>query len=199
MQVTPLSALFYSICLIGVWGGQPLPILCRSLLSLLSFTPSATSVCKVGNLSEHVAVGAVVNLYLTLQIAVTPMVCIFHHPASNVICVSFKQYWWFQHYLDSSTCRKCQKRLVLDSTSKMKSDQLIIEAVLKAVHVLPGPPLVWQNNEWSCVVCAAGLSNFCLVCGHGGHTGHMMEWFVSQTVCPTGCGCSCMKENFFAV
>ncbi|GLG98684.1 GATOR complex protein WDR59 [Gryllus bimaculatus] len=40
-----------------------------------------------------------------------------------------------------------------------------------------------------------GSSNFCLVCGHGGHTNHMMAWFEIETVCPTGCGCNCLEET----
>ena len=115
MQVTPLcSHLTPSATLVCEVGN----------LSLLSFTPSVALVCKCArcNLSEHVAMGAVVNLHLILQIAVTPVVCIFHHPTSSVIWVSFKQYWWLPYYLDSSTCRECHKHLVLDSSSKMKSD-----------------------------------------------------------------------------
>ncbi|PSN51284.1 WD repeat-containing protein 59 [Blattella germanica] len=46
-----------------------------------------------------------------------------------------------------------------------------------------------------CHVSVKGSSNFCLVCGHGGHTEHMMSWFESETVCPTGCGCSCLIET----
>lgn len=36
-----------------------------------------------------------------------------------------------------------------------------------------------------------GMSNFCLYCGHGGHTQHLAEWFSKETKCPTGCGCDC--------
>jgi hypothetical protein len=38
-----------------------------------------------------------------------------------------------------------------------------------------------------------GLSNFCLSCGHGGHTAHLTQWFKSENECPTGCGCQCLK------
>ncbi|XP_054856690.1 GATOR complex protein WDR59 isoform X2 [Eublepharis macularius] len=48
-----------------------------------------------------------------------------------------------------------------------------------------------------CHVAVRGSSNFCLTCGHGGHTSHMMEWFRTQEVCPTGCGCHCLLENTF--
>ena len=39
-----------------------------------------------------------------------------------------------------------------------------------------------------------GSSSFCLVCGHGGHALHMMEWFKRESVCPTGCGCMCPQQ-----
>ena len=41
----------------------------------------------------------------------------------------------------------------------------------------------------------AGASSFCLACGHGGHSSHMMAWFQGHDVCPTGCGCKCLQEN----
>jgi len=49
-----------------------------------------------------------------------------------------------------------------------------------------------------CAIChigVKGIANFCLACGHGGHTKHMKDWFADQTVCPTGCGCLCLHEN----
>ncbi|CAG8854271.1 32340_t:CDS:2, partial [Gigaspora margarita] len=50
-----------------------------------------------------------------------------------------------------------------------------------------------------CSIChrfVKGLTNFCIMCKHGGHTAHLREWFESENVeCPTGCGCRCMVEN----
>lgn len=50
-----------------------------------------------------------------------------------------------------------------------------------------------------CSIChrfVKGLTNFCIMCKHGGHTAHLREWFESENVeCPTGCGCRCMAEN----
>ncbi|CAH1780353.1 unnamed protein product [Owenia fusiformis] len=43
-----------------------------------------------------------------------------------------------------------------------------------------------------CHIAVKGSSNFCLSCGHGGHTGHILDWFQTHDVCPTGCGCSCI-------
>jgi hypothetical protein len=44
-----------------------------------------------------------------------------------------------------------------------------------------------------CRIPVHGLSWFCLDCLHGGHAGHMKEWFSNSDECPTGCGCECMS------
>ncbi|KAK1120006.1 hypothetical protein K0M31_012736 [Melipona bicolor] len=49
-----------------------------------------------------------------------------------------------------------------------------------------------------CVIChisVRGPSNFCIFCGHGGHTQHLATWFTNKTLCPTGCGCYCLQES----
>lgn len=35
-----------------------------------------------------------------------------------------------------------------------------------------------------------------MVCGHGGHTKHIEEWFSDMDVCPSGCGCKCLEVMF---
>ncbi|KAI7905116.1 uncharacterized protein BX663DRAFT_501815 [Cokeromyces recurvatus] len=47
-----------------------------------------------------------------------------------------------------------------------------------------------------CHILVKGLVNFCIHCGHGGHSNHMEDWFVKnqQTYCMTGCGCKCALE-----
>ncbi|CEJ04176.1 hypothetical protein RMCBS344292_18143 [Rhizopus microsporus] len=49
-----------------------------------------------------------------------------------------------------------------------------------------------------CHVMVKGLINFCIHCGHGGHTYHMEDWFVTnqQMYCMTGCGCKCALDAF---
>lgn len=44
-----------------------------------------------------------------------------------------------------------------------------------------------------------GASNFCVACGHGGHTYHLMTWFETMEVCPSGCGCRCLEVGTFIV
>ncbi|XP_060254236.1 GATOR complex protein WDR59 isoform X6 [Ovis aries] len=59
---------------------------------------------------------------------------------------------------------------------------------------------ICKGFTFQCAIChvaVRGSSNFCLACGHGGHTSHMMEWFRTQEVCPTGCGCHCLLESTF--
>ena len=54
-----------------------------------------------------------------------------------------------------------------------------------------------REIRFTCVLChlpAKGCVNFCLICGHGGHSDHMLKWFNASNVeCPTGCGCECLK------
>lgn len=48
-----------------------------------------------------------------------------------------------------------------------------------------------------CSIChlpVRGLYSWCQGCSHGGHIKHMQEWFVKNTMCPTGCGHYC--ESF---
>ncbi|XP_028332324.1 GATOR complex protein WDR59 isoform X2 [Gouania willdenowi] len=59
---------------------------------------------------------------------------------------------------------------------------------------------VCKRLTFQCAVChvaVRGSSNFCLSCGHGGHTSHMKEWFRQQEECPAGCGCHCLLQSTF--
>ena len=49
-----------------------------------------------------------------------------------------------------------------------------------------------------CAVCERpirGLSSICLQCGHGGHSVHIRDFFLTSGnwLCPAGCGCCCSK------
>ncbi|XP_033625882.1 GATOR complex protein WDR59-like [Asterias rubens] len=55
-----------------------------------------------------------------------------------------------------------------------------------------------RSYSFQCALChtaVKGSSSFCLACGHGGHTTHMLQWFKTETVCPTGCGCLCQTNS----
>ncbi|XP_030582001.1 GATOR complex protein WDR59 isoform X1 [Archocentrus centrarchus] len=59
---------------------------------------------------------------------------------------------------------------------------------------------VCKRLTFQCAIChvaVRGSSNFCLSCGHGGHTSHMMDWFRRQDECPAGCGCRCLLQSTF--
>ncbi|XP_056879490.1 GATOR complex protein WDR59 isoform X1 [Takifugu flavidus] len=59
---------------------------------------------------------------------------------------------------------------------------------------------VCKHLTFQCAIChvaVRGSSNFCLSCGHGGHTSHMMDWFRRQDECPAGCGCHCLLQSTF--
>lgn len=45
------------------------------------------------------------------------------------------------------------------------------------------------------VLLDVGSSSFCLLCGHGGHAKHMMDWFAKYSHCPAGCGCCCLEAS----
>ncbi|KAK4303934.1 hypothetical protein Pmani_024108 [Petrolisthes manimaculis] len=61
-----------------------------------------------------------------------------------------------------------------------------------------GPQCLYcRRFSFNCSIChvaVKGASNFCVVCGHGGHAYHVLEWFRHHTKCPTGCGCDCIEE-----
>lgn len=45
-----------------------------------------------------------------------------------------------------------------------------------------------------CGVCrmpVRGLGMSCVLCGHGGHMKHMLQWFKKNDGCPIGCDCNC--------
>ncbi|KAG9399817.1 GATOR complex protein wdr59 [Aphanomyces cochlioides] len=44
-----------------------------------------------------------------------------------------------------------------------------------------------------CELVVRGQSIFCMNCGHGGHTNHLVDWFATENACPTGCGCWCKQ------
>lgn len=52
-----------------------------------------------------------------------------------------------------------------------------------------------SDYAFRCTICdmaVRGLFTICNECGHGGHVGHLHEWFKTHKVCPTGCGCRCV-------
>ncbi|XP_063862216.1 GATOR2 complex protein WDR59-like isoform X2 [Scylla paramamosain] len=61
-----------------------------------------------------------------------------------------------------------------------------------------GPQCLYcRRFSFNCSIChvaVKGASNFCVVCGHGGHAYHILDWFRDHSKCPTGCGCDCIQE-----
>ncbi|XP_077982263.1 GATOR2 complex protein WDR59-like [Glandiceps talaboti] len=87
------------------------------------------------------------------------------------------------------------------STPQMKHAGIEFGTVCQHCHrEVKGPKCnECQGYSFQCAIChiaVKGSSNFCLSCGHGGHSFHMLEWFESNEVCPTGCGCYCLQEEF---
>lgn len=49
----------------------------------------------------------------------------------------------------------------------------------------------------TCSLCQEpvfGIEVWCQGCGHGGHAKHMVEWFRTETTCPTGCLHKCVPD-----
>ncbi|CAG9771641.1 unnamed protein product [Ceutorhynchus assimilis] len=54
-----------------------------------------------------------------------------------------------------------------------------------------------KRIAFRCVICntaAKASVNCCLICGHGGHTDHLEQWFERHSFCPL-CGCQCLMET----
>ena len=50
----------------------------------------------------------------------------------------------------------------------------------------------------NCAVChvsSSGSVNCCIICGHGGHSKHMDQWFEENETCAAGCGCHCLAQT----
>ncbi|VDO56566.1 unnamed protein product [Onchocerca flexuosa] len=41
-----------------------------------------------------------------------------------------------------------------------------------------------------------GMLTICALCGHGGHSEHMVIWFKENNNCAYGCGCDCKLVCF---
>jgi len=78
-----------------------------------------------------------------------------------------------------ATCPSCDKPLPV--TIPENSEERLI-----------CPKCAQRFGECSiCRKAVDGVYVMCQGCGHGGHVGHLQDWFRTNTVCPTGCGHSC--------
>ena len=75
-------------------------------------------------------------------------------------------------------------------------DFIIFAVVLSSIAYPNGKvAFIFLQKYFFTIFLSIGLSNFCLACGHGGHSEHMMSWFETETQCPSGCGCYCVVET----
>ncbi|KAI8371399.1 uncharacterized protein BYT42DRAFT_580098 [Radiomyces spectabilis] len=97
---------------------------------------------------------------------------------------------------------KFSKQVVVPDTERTM--QIQIRCYLCNTEINDGdqicPACRKHRQQIRCSIChvlVKGLSNFCIKCGHGGHSSHMKDWFIhqEQNVCPTGCGCHCLIET----
>lgn len=118
----------------------------------------------------------------------------------NQFCVAYAELLYSWGFLE----RRCEiLKYVsggeLDDTEKFQDDRndvKLISHCQKCSKALSAEPYCSSCKSFAslCSFCHApvtGLSLICLSCDHGGHPKHIQEWFKSETLCPTGCGCKC--------
>ncbi|KAK9693895.1 WD domain, G-beta repeat [Popillia japonica] len=87
------------------------------------------------------------------------------------MCTPSEQYRGIQFTTECQTCLKSSQSCSCNSCKKLTFNCII------------------------CHVSVRGSANCCVICGHGGHTLHMQQWFAKNKICPSGCGCYCLAET----
>lgn len=87
------------------------------------------------------------------------------------MCTASEQYRGIQFTTECQTCLKSSQSCNCSSCKKLSLNCII------------------------CHVSVRGSANCCVICGHGGHTLHMQQWFSRNKICPSGCGCYCLAET----
>ncbi|XP_050688408.1 GATOR complex protein WDR59-like isoform X5 [Eriocheir sinensis] len=94
-----------------------------------------------------------------------------------------------------------QHAMVLKYIQMQPSVHKGVDFQIECVHcgqATKGPQCLYcRRFSFNCSIChvaVKGASNFCVVCGHGGHAYHILDWFRVHPKCPTGCGCDCLQE-----
>lgn len=54
----------------------------------------------------------------------------------------------------------------------------------------------WKFRCSLCQLPVLGMLTVCALCGHGGHSEHMVVWFKENNHCAYGCGCDCKLACF---
>ncbi|EJD75502.1 hypothetical protein LOAG_17368 [Loa loa] len=54
----------------------------------------------------------------------------------------------------------------------------------------------WKFRCSLCQLPVLGMLTVCALCGHGGHSEHMVIWFKENNHCAYGCGCDCKSACF---
>uniref|UniRef100_A0AAF5PW26 WDR59/RTC1-like RING zinc finger domain-containing protein n=2 Tax=Onchocercidae TaxID=6296 RepID=A0AAF5PW26_WUCBA len=75
-----------------------------------------------------------------------------------------------------SSCPQCNNKLLLFKCDKCH------------IH--------WKFRCSLCQLPVFGMLTVCALCGHGGHSEHMVVWFKENNHCAYGCGCDCKSACF---
>ncbi|XP_050443841.1 GATOR complex protein WDR59 [Adelges cooleyi] len=76
--------------------------------------------------------------------------------------------------------------------------KFFVECIKCKSSVIDGYCSRCQRFNLKCSICNStvrGAAHVCLVCGHGGHANHLVEWFNTETTCAANCGCCCIYET----
>ncbi|XP_054266064.1 GATOR complex protein WDR59-like isoform X1 [Macrosteles quadrilineatus] len=143
--------------------------------------------CRLSNIVEHFSVHTEIDRSLEVDEANTHLYDEYKQAYAEIL------YRW--RLLDA-------RAQVLKFMSAMPEPHRGIEPKVDCQHCrksgLEANCTNCKKPALQCVIChlsVRGSMSSCLVCGHGGHLRHMQEWFKTESVCPSGCGCHCIIES----
>ncbi|KAL9547640.1 hypothetical protein PS6_007035 [Mucor atramentarius] len=118
---------------------------------------------------------------------------------------------WFTAYIEllhrfklwstaTAIIKACKVQNVRERNENATTVNIACNTCFKLVNGTTG-------GSWACDKChrllnpcslchqtVRGLYVWCQGCNHGGHLIHMRDWFVTEKLCPTGCGHTCVLQ-----
>ena len=139
------------------------------------------------------------------QTAVTMYLVLGHARLKDYLDAGLVEHW-FASYVETlfqfqliQTAAQVIKRAPADSVRTLNLANTIYYSNCTNCKIALNKRGAWfcdrcKSNPFLCSVCQTtvkGLVVWCQGCGHGGHLGHMRDWFKVGKLCPTGCGHFC--------
>ncbi|KAL1124371.1 hypothetical protein AAG570_001000 [Ranatra chinensis] len=127
---------------------------------------------------------------------------------SHICRVALDDYWLYEQY-KLSYAEILHRWRLLDARAQVMKYVMYSHEPHRGVELVTECPTCKKSCRepqcsnckkltFQCIICHTSIkggANACLVCGHGGHTQHMREWFATNNECATGCGCQCLTET----